>query len=72
MLKILEKIGKKRPIHIITRSPNQYPNYKKSIEIKQIDVYNGSNVVFEDMLGCQNSSRFDEYFKRDRREDLDV
>ena len=25
MLKILEKIGDKRPIHIITRSPNQYP-----------------------------------------------
>ena len=28
MLKVLEKIGNKRPIHIITRSPNQYPNYK--------------------------------------------
>ena len=27
MLKILEKIGNKRPIHIITRSPNQDPNY---------------------------------------------
>ena len=26
MLKILEKIGNKRPIHIITRSPNQYAN----------------------------------------------
>ena len=26
MLKILEKIDNKRPIHIITRSPNQYPN----------------------------------------------
>ena len=26
MLKILEKIGNKRPIHIITRSPSQYPN----------------------------------------------
>ena len=29
MLKILEKIGNRRPIHIITRSPNQYPNFKK-------------------------------------------
>ena len=36
MLKILDKIGNKRPIHIITRSPNQYPNYKTSIEIKPI------------------------------------
>ena len=26
MLKILEKIGNKRPIHIINRSPNQYFN----------------------------------------------
>ena len=33
MLKVLEKIGNKRPIHIITRSPNQYPNYKTSTEI---------------------------------------
>ena len=30
MLKVLENIGNKRPIHIITQSPNQYPNYKKS------------------------------------------
>ena len=37
MLKILEKKGNKRPIHIITRSPNQYPNYKTSIEIKPIN-----------------------------------
>ena len=34
MLKVLEKIGDKRPINIITRSPNQYPNYKTSTEIK--------------------------------------
>ena len=33
MLKLLEKIGDQRPIHIITRSPNQYPNYKTSNEI---------------------------------------
>ena len=26
MLEVLEKLGKKRPIHIITRTPNQYPN----------------------------------------------
>ena len=33
MLKVLEKNGNQRPIHIITRSPNQYPNYKTSTEI---------------------------------------
>ena len=37
MLKILEKIDNKRPIHIITRSPKQYPNYKTSNEIKPIN-----------------------------------
>ena len=34
MLKVLEKIGNRRPIHIITPSPNQYPTYKTSAEIK--------------------------------------
>ena len=29
MLKVLEKIDNKRPIHIITRSPNQYPIIKQ-------------------------------------------
>ena len=37
MLNVLEKIGNKRPIHIITRSPNQYRNYKKSTDIKRIN-----------------------------------
>ena len=39
MLKVLEKIGNKRPIHIITRSLNQYPNYKTNTEIKPIHKY---------------------------------
>ena len=72
MLKILEKIGNKRPIHIITRSPNQYPNYKTSNEIKPINKYKGSVVIFDDMLGAQNSSQIDEFFTRGRHEDLDV
>ena len=45
MLKMLEKIGNKRPIIIITRSPNQYPIYKTSNEIKLLNEYKGS-VVF--------------------------
>ena len=72
MLKILEKIGNKRPIHIITRSPNQYPNYKTSNEIKRINRYKGSVVIFDDMLGAKNSSQIDEFFTRGRHEDLDV
>ena len=72
MLKILEKIGNKRPIHIITRSPNQYPNHKTSNEIKPINKYKGSVVIFDDMLGARNSSQIDEFFTRGRHEDLNV
>ena len=53
ILKVLEKMGDKRPIHIITRSPNQYPNYKTSNEIKPINKYKGSVVIFDDMLRSQ-------------------
>ena len=72
MLKILEKIANQRPIHIITRSPNQYPNYKTSNEIKPINKYKGSVVIFDDMLGAKNSSQIEEFFTRGRHEDLDV
>ena len=72
MIKVLEKIGNQRPIHIITRSPNQYPNYKTSTEIKPINKYKGSIVIFDDMLGAKNSSQIDEFFTRGRHEDLDV
>ena len=72
MLKVLEKIGDQRPIHIITRSPNQYPKYKTSNEIKPINKYKGSIVIFDDMLGARNSSQIDEFFTRGRHENLDV
>ena len=72
MLKVLEKIDNKRPIHIKTRSPNQYPNYKTSTDTKPINKYKGSIVIFDDMLGAKNSSQIDEFFTRGRHEDLDV
>ena len=72
MLKVLEKIGNERPIHIITRSPNQYPNYKTSTDIKPINKYKGSVVIFDDMLGAKNSSQIDEFLTRGRHEDLNV
>ena len=62
MLKLLEKIGNRKPIHIITRSPNQYPIYKTSTEIKPINKYKGSVVIFDDMLGAKNSSQINEFF----------
>ena len=69
MLKVLEKIGNKRPIHIITRSPNQYPKYETSTEIKQINKYKGSVVSFDDMLGARNSSQIDDFL---REEDMKI
>ena len=72
MLKILEKIANQRPVHLITRSPNQYPNYKTSTHIKPKNKYKGSIVIFDDMLGARNSSQIDEFFTRGRLEDLDV
>ena len=72
MLKLLEKIGDKRPSNIINRSPNQYLNYKTSIEFKPINKYKGSIVIFDDMLRAKNSSQIDEFFTRGRHEDLDV
>ena len=72
MLKVLEKIDNRRPIHTITRSPNQYPNYKTSTEIKPVNKYKGSVVIFDDMLGAKNISLIDEFFTRGRHEYLDV
>ena len=71
ILKILEKIGNKRPIHIITRSSNQYPNYHTSKEIKPIGKNKGSVVTFDDMLGARNSSQLDELYTRGKNENLD-
>ena len=72
MLEVLEKIGNQGPIHIITRSPNQNPNYKTSNEIKPINKYKGSVVIFDDMLGSKNGSQIDEFLTRGRHVDLDV
>ena len=72
MLNVLDKIGNKRLIHIITRSSNQYANYKTSNEIKLIDKCKGSVVIFDDMLGARNSSQIEELFTRGGHENLDV
>ena len=55
-----------------TRSPNQYPNYKTSNEIKPINKHKGSVAISDDMLGARNSSQMDDFFTRRRHEDLDV
>ena len=72
MLSVLEKIDNKRPIHIRTRSPYQYPNYITSIDIKPIYKYKGSVFIFDNKLGARNSSQIDEFYTRGKNEDLDV
>ena len=59
---ILEKKGNQRLIHIITRSPFQYSNFETSNEIKPINKYKGSVVLFDDMFGAGNCSLKDEFF----------
>ena len=61
MLKILGKIGNKRLIYITIRSPNRYPSYKTSKEIKPIDKNKGSVIKFDDMLGARKSSQTDDF-----------
>ena len=56
MLKILEKKCSQRPIHIITRSPNQCPKNKTSIEYEPINKHKGSVIIFDEMLGARNCS----------------
>ena len=72
MLKMLENIVNERPIQIITRSPNQYPNYKTSNEIKSKDKYKISVVMFDDMLRARNGSRIDEFYTRGRHGNLSI
>ena len=71
--KMPEKTGDQRPILIITRSSNQYINYRTTTDItKPIDNYKGSVVIFDDLLGARNRSRLDEFFTGGRHENLNV
>ena len=72
MLNILERIGNQSPVHIRTRSPHQYPNFKKSTEIKAINKYEGSVVIVDDMIGARNCSQIGQFFPRRRHEKVDV
>ena len=63
--KYLNIKGNKGPIHTITRPPNQYPNYKTSIDIKPMDDYKGSTVIFDDILGARNSSQMENLLREE-------
>ena len=69
---MLEKNGKKIPIHIITQSLNQYPKFKTSKEIKPKNKNKRSVVIFDDVLGARISSQRDDFYTRGRHEVLGV
>ena len=65
---------KQEPIFIITKSLNQYPNIKAqtSDEIKPLENYENSNVVFDDMLLSKQESNIDLFFTRGRHNNIDI
>ena len=60
-----------REIKILTRSPNQYPNYETSQEVSTIDDYKDCVVIFDDMLD-HNQKEIHPFFTRGRHENIDV
>ena len=60
-----------REIKIITRSPNQYPNYTTSHEIATIDESKDCVVIFDDMLDS-NQKEVSPFFTRGRHKNIDV
>ena len=72
ILNILEKKGQKRPFYILTISPIVIQFIKTGNEIKPKKTYNGSVVIFDEMLGTRNNCLIDEFFTRWRHEKISV
>ena len=76
MLKILSRIPD-LDIYIITDAPpEQYSNSKNKIkeiidDIKSLNQYKNSIIVFDDILGSSNSKFVDQFFPRDRHKKLE-
>ena len=66
-------LQKHEPIHINTKSLNQYPNIKShtSDEIQPIEIYVNNIVVFNDMLLSKQESNMDLFFTRGRHQNFD-
>ena len=77
MLKILSGIPD-RDIYIITKSPpEQFSNSKIKIkeisdEIKPLNEYENCVLVFDDILGSTNGKHIDDFFMREKHNDLDI
>ena len=65
---------KHEPIFIITKPLNQYSNIKAQTpdEIEQLENYEDSTVVFDDMLLSKQESNFNLFFTRGRHNNFDI
>ena len=73
-LMIYIPIKKQRPIFIITKLLDQYPNTKAQIskEIQCLESYGNSTVVFDDILLSKQESNIDLLFTRGRHSNIDI
>ena len=65
---------KQEPIFIITKSLNQYPKIKAqtSDEIQQLNEFENSVVLFDDMLLSKQESNIDPFSTRGRHNNIDI
>ena len=65
---------KQEPIFIITKSLNQYlnNNVQTSDEIKPLELYENSTIVFDDMLPSKQKSNIDLFFTRGSHNNIDI
>ena len=73
MLDLLKNINPNN-VHIICQSKNQYPDKypNQSLEIEDVEFYENSHIVFDDMLGSKQSRDIDQFFTRSRHNNINV
>ena len=73
MLDILKELNPK-DVYIIAKTEDQYPlkYYNQSTEIENLDFYENSHVIFDDMLGSKQAKHIDQFFCRGRHGNINV
>ena len=72
-LNILKEINP-RNVYIIAKTEDQYPlkYINQSTEIENLDFYENSHVIFDDMLGSKQAKDIDQFFCRGRHGNINV
>ena len=73
MLDLLKNINPNN-VDIICRSKNQYPDKypNQSLEIEDVEFYENSHIVFDELLGSKQSRDIDQFFTRSRHNIINV